>query len=42
MRATSAWDIDEVRKAIALNVKLANSLEALFLKLGLLGSARVA
>jgi DNA polymerase-3 subunit delta' len=39
----AAFDtIDEVRKAIALNVKLANSLEALFLKLGLLGSARVA
>jgi DNA polymerase-3 subunit delta' len=39
----AAFDtIDEVRKAIALNVKLANSLEALFLKLGLLPSARVA
>jgi DNA polymerase-3 subunit delta' len=39
----AAFDtIDEVRKAIALNVKLANSLEALFLKLGLLGASRVA
>jgi len=35
----AAFDtIDAVRKAIALNVKLANSLEALFLKLGLLKS----
>ena len=35
----AAFDtIDEVRKAIALNVKLANSLEALFLKLRLLKS----
>jgi len=39
----AAFDtIDEVRKAIALNVKLSNSLEALFLKLGLLRSAPVA
>ncbi|MBN1916874.1 MAG: DNA polymerase III subunit delta' [Verrucomicrobia bacterium] len=39
----AAFDtIDEVRKAIALNVKLANSLEALFLKLGLLAGSRVA
>jgi DNA polymerase-3 subunit delta' len=39
----AAFDsIDEVRKAIALNIKLANSLEALFLKLGLLGGAPVA
>ena len=39
----AAFDtIDEVRKAIALNVKLANSLEALFLKLGLLKSVPVA
>jgi DNA polymerase-3 subunit delta' len=39
----AAFDtIDEVRKAIALNVKLSNSLEALFLKLGLLGGAPVA
>ena len=35
-------DIDEVRQAIAFNVKLSNSLEALFLKLGLLQSAPVA
>jgi len=39
----AAFDtIDEVRKAIALNVKLANSLEALFLKLDLLKRAPVA
>jgi len=39
----AAFDtIDEVRKAIALNVKLSNSLEALFLKLGLFRSAPVA
>jgi DNA polymerase-3 subunit delta' len=39
----AAFDtIDEVRKAIALNVKLANSLEALFLKLDLLRRAPVA
>jgi hypothetical protein len=31
-----------VRKAIALNVKLANSLEALFLKLGLFKHVPVA
>ncbi len=38
----AAFDtIDEVRRAIALNVKLSNSLEALFLKLGLLKSAPV-
>jgi len=35
-------DIDEVRQAIALNVKLSTSLEALWLKLGLLRSAPVA
>ena len=39
----AAFDtIDEVRRAIALNVKVSNSLEALFLKLGLLKTAPVA
>lgn len=39
----AAFDtIDEVRRAIALNVKVSNSLEALFLKLGLFKTAPVA